>query len=141
VDLKRPGRLDVHIPLFPPQTNEEVQALFMSMAKKVGLPITPEDVPPLQEGLELGGNEIEALMVRAQRLACLEGEARLAEKLAQVLTEYRPLPHKKILEYMDLQAVKECTDVGFLPPKFRELPAEQVEQRLEQLKMQLGIAR
>ena len=30
VDLKRQGRLDVHIPLFPPQTHEEVQNLLLS---------------------------------------------------------------------------------------------------------------
>ena len=37
VDLKRPGRLDVHIPLFPPQTVEERQQLFKAMTRKVGL--------------------------------------------------------------------------------------------------------
>ena len=32
VDLKRQGRLDVHIPLFPPQTSKEMHALLMAVA-------------------------------------------------------------------------------------------------------------
>ncbi len=39
VDLKRQGRLDVHIPLFPPQDKQSRQDLFHSMARKVGLEI------------------------------------------------------------------------------------------------------
>ena len=35
VDLKRQGRLDVHIPLFPPTEAAEIQALFLAMAKKL----------------------------------------------------------------------------------------------------------
>ncbi len=39
VDLKRQGRLDVHIPLFPPGDAESRHALFCAMARKVGLDI------------------------------------------------------------------------------------------------------
>ena len=35
VDLKRQGRLDVHIPLFPPQTSAEMRDLLAVMAKKL----------------------------------------------------------------------------------------------------------
>jgi ATP-dependent 26S proteasome regulatory subunit len=33
VDLKRQGRLDVHIPLFPPQTPEEMRGLLLSVRR------------------------------------------------------------------------------------------------------------
>src|SRR6185436_10314440 len=46
VDLKRQGRLDVHIPLFPPQTPAEARALLLAIAKKLKLPLTAEDLPP-----------------------------------------------------------------------------------------------
>ena len=35
---------------------------------------------------------------------------------------------------MDLVAVKECTDVRFLPPQYRELTPEQIETRLAELR-------
>ena len=39
VDLKRQGRLDVHIPLFPPQTPEEMRALLLAVARKLKFPL------------------------------------------------------------------------------------------------------
>ncbi|MEW6277472.1 MAG: AAA family ATPase [Candidatus Eremiobacterota bacterium] len=142
VDLKRPGRLDVHIPLFPPQTDEERTELFQAMAKKVKLPLSREDLPALPSGADLGGNEMEALMVRAVRIYELQTESPdkkpLKDILTQVIAEYRPLPHTKNLEYMDLIAVKECTDQVFLPPKYRLSP-EELDRRLEGLKRELRI--
>ena len=137
VDLKRPGRLDVHIPLFPPQTVEEKNLLFLAMGRKVGLNLTADQLPPLPENLEIGGNEIEAMMVRVQRLLSLHSETSLHDHLANLLREYRPLSHRRILEYMDLVAVKECTDQTFLPPAYSGQCTDTLDGRLEQLKHEL----
>ena len=67
VDLKRQGRLDVHIPLFPPQTADEVRALFLAVARKLKVPLTATDMPPIDDRVQLGGNEIEGILVRALR--------------------------------------------------------------------------
>ena len=58
----------------------------------------------------------------------------LREILQGVFREVRPSAHTRKLEYMDLVAVKECTDVRFLPPRFRELAPEEVERRIEELR-------
>jgi hypothetical protein len=133
VDLKRQGRLDVHIPLFPPQTTEEMRGLLISIAKKLRLPLGEADIPPLPEGLVLGGNEIEGILVRALRLYELLPEPRspLREIVGNVLKEVRPNAHTRKLEFMDLVAVKECTDSRFLPPAYRDLTPEELEQRIE----------
>ena len=65
VDLKRQGRLDVHIPLFPPETPEERQALLLAIARKLKFPLTTGDLPPLTDNAGLGGNELEGVLVRA----------------------------------------------------------------------------
>jgi len=133
VDLKRQGRLDVHMPLFPPQTPDETRELLMSIAKKLKLPLSQADIPPLPEGLVLGGNEIEGILVRALRLYELLPEPRppLREIIASVFKEVRPNAHTRKLEYMDLVAVRECTDTRFLPPAYRDLSPEELEQRIE----------
>jgi hypothetical protein len=133
VDLKRQGRLDVHIPLFPPQTSEEMRALLLTVAKKLKFPLGESDIPLLPEGIVLGGNEIEAILVRALRLYELMPEPRspLREILGNVMKEVRPNAHTRKLEYMDLVAVKECTDSRFLPPGYRDLTPEEVENRIE----------
>ena len=119
VDLKRQGRLDVHIPLFPPETPAEREALLLAIAKKLKLPLTAEDLPPFTEDVTLGGNELEGVLVRALRVHELSAEPRkpLRDVLAEVIKEVRPNPHTRKLEYMDLVAVKECTDFRFLPPQ------------------------
>jgi AAA+ superfamily predicted ATPase len=136
VDLKRQGRLDVHIPLFPPETPDEVRALFLAVARKLKVPLTETDVPPVAEGIALGGNEIEGILVRALRIAELANDPKpsLRDILANVMKEVRPSAHTRKLEYMDLVAVKECTDARFLPPRLRDLTPEALETRITELK-------
>jgi AAA+ superfamily predicted ATPase len=136
VDLKRQGRLDVHIPLFPPETPAEIRDLFLAVAKKLKVPLTEADVPAIPDGIALGGNEIEGILVRALRVAELADDPKpsLREILQGVMKEVRPSAHTRKLEYMDLVAVRECTDARFLPERFRELTPEALEARLTALR-------
>jgi AAA+ superfamily predicted ATPase len=133
VDLKRQGRLDVHIPLFAPETPQE---LLLAIAKKLKFPLSAGDLPPFADGVALGGNELEGVLVRALRLHELSDEPRrpIREVLTDVLKEVRPSPHTRKLEYMDLVAVKECTDARFLPERFRQLTPEELETRIDALR-------
>jgi hypothetical protein len=135
VDLKRQGRLDVHIPLFPPETPEEVHSLFLSIARKLKVALTESDIPEVPRELKLGGNEIEGIFVRALRIQALASPKReFRDILVEVLKEIRPSAHRLKLEYMDLVAVKECTDSRFLPERFRSMPAEELDAKIEELR-------
>jgi hypothetical protein len=136
VDLKRQGRLDVHIPLFPPETPAEREALLLAIARKLKFPLAAGDLPPFADDLRLGGNELEGVLVRALRTHELSPEPKRPVKdvLAELLREVRPNPHTRKLEYMDLVAVKECTDVRFLPARFRDLTPEEIEGRIDELR-------
>ena len=59
VDLKRQGRLDVHIPLFPPETPQEREALLLAIAKKLKFPLTAGGSATVYRWPGLGGNELE----------------------------------------------------------------------------------
>jgi AAA+ superfamily predicted ATPase len=135
VDLKRQGRLDVHMPLFPPETSAEVRSLFLSIARKLKVVMTESDIPDIPVRLELGGNEIEGILIRALRVQALASPPRgLREILEEVLKEIRPSAHQLKLAYMDLVAVKECTDARFLPERFRTMTPEELEKRIEELR-------
>ena len=136
VDLKRQGRLDVHIPLFPPQTPAEMRVLLLSVARKLKFTLTDSDLPPLPENAQLGGNEIEGILVRALRRYELAADPRPALKdlLAQAFAEVRPSADTRKLQYMDLIAVRECTDRRFLPPSYQDLTPEQIDQRITELR-------
>jgi AAA+ superfamily predicted ATPase len=136
VDLKRQGRLDVHIPLFPPQSPQEMRDLLKVVAKKLKFPLQDQDLPEIPQDFVMGGNEIEGSLVRALRAFELQGEPRrpLKDILAEVLKQVRPNAYARKLEYMDLVAVKECTDERFLPAQYKTLTPEQIEKRIGELK-------
>ena len=147
VDLKRQGRLDVHIPLFPPGDAAGRATLFGAMAHKLKLPIRPDELPPLPDNDQIGGNEMEGILVRALRVH--ETAADAAERsqgkakplracIEEAIADFRPSAHVERLELMDLLAVKECTDTRFLPERFRQLSLAQVNARIETLKAAIG---
>ena len=147
VDLKRQGRLDVHIPLFPPGDAAGRATLFAAMARKLKLPIRPEELPPLPDNDQIGGNEMEGILVRALREFETAQDAQergaggavpLAGCVERAIADFRPSAHVERLELMDMLAVKECTDTRFLPERFRKLSLAQVNARIEQLKAAIG---
>ena len=136
VDLKRQGRLDVHIPMFPPETSEEMHSLFLAVARKLKVELSESDIPEIPKGLDLGGNEVEGVLVRALRTQALavEPQRPLRDILSGVLQEIRPSAHRLKLEYMDFIAVRECTDSRFLPPRFRNMDPNELERRIDELR-------
>jgi SpoVK/Ycf46/Vps4 family AAA+-type ATPase len=136
IDLKRQGRLDVHIPLFPPETDQEKKQLFVAMARKLGIKLTEEEIPDLPYAHALGGNEIEGLLVRTLRIHALQDKDNsksFGDILKEVIAGFKPSAHTKRLEFMDYLAVKECTDSCFLPPRFADLSNEQIEMKIAAL--------
>jgi AAA+ superfamily predicted ATPase len=147
VDLKRQGRLDVHIPLFPPGDAAGRAGLFAAMAHKLKMPVKAEELPRLPDNDQLGGNEMEGILVRALRVHETAEDAReqgqgqpkpLPACIEEAIADFRPSAHVERLELMDLLAVKECTDTRFLPERFRRLSLSQVNARIEELKTAIG---
>jgi SpoVK/Ycf46/Vps4 family AAA+-type ATPase len=139
VDLKRQGRLDVHIPLFPPQTDDERMQLFKATARKLGVPTRSLPLPPSK--MNVGGNEMEAMLVRAGRFYDLQSaktKKTYGALLKDVIADFRPMAHTAHLEYMDLVAVKECTDTKFLPKQYRDMSLEELNARIDVLRAQIG---
>lgn len=142
IDLKRVGRLDVHIPLYAPSTAEDRRELFLSLARKNKVTLQAEDVPDFPPELDVGGNEMEGILIRASRLFEVQEDDKpkrpIAEFVKEAVAEYKPMAHAERLEYMDLVATLECTDAKFLPEKFAKLEPAWIKQRLDQLKVRLG---
>jgi len=134
-DLKRQGRLDVHIPLFPPQDKDGKRALFHAMAKKLRIDIASEELPELPFEEPISGNELEGLLVRAARRYALQTSEKkpFKEILEIVIKDFRPSAHTLTLELMDLLAVRECTDDRFRPPRFRSMSISEVNRRIAEI--------
>ncbi len=141
VDLKRQGRLDVHIPLFPPQDPNSRHDLFYAMNRKVGLDLPQDELPRLPDDHGIGGNEMEGILIRALRAFETqpeEDQRPLPQLVEEVIADFRPSAHTDRLELMDLFAVKECTDDRFLPPRYRDLSLAEINRRIAILKSAAG---
>ncbi|HNX74077.1 MAG TPA: AAA family ATPase [Candidatus Rifleibacterium sp.] len=143
VDLKRVGRLDVHIPLFAPQTLDDKKALFKALARKNKIKLEESDIPDFPESLDIGGNEMEGMLIMASRMLELQEEDApdrkpVGEFIREALKSYRPMAHSARLEYMDLAAVFECTDQRFLPEKFSKLETDAIKSRMDELKIEMS---
>jgi hypothetical protein len=115
-DIKRQGRAEVHIPLFYPQSEEEIRQMFVILAKKLGTTLKLEDVPRVPQKGQLSGADIEGIVGRAWRKSLLAGERTVtAAALADVVSQFMPSTQGMERELQEVAAMIECTDREFLP--------------------------
>lgn len=139
VDLKRPGRIDIMIPLFPTGTNREGYDLLAELCKREGVTVpayevldssyTKYDPNDPKRVIECGGENLipkwltagaaEALAKKIALEIDLDGVT--AEKaVVDALQDYRPpVPLSRLEEQIRI-ACAHCTDVDFVPEQFRD---------------------
>ena len=124
VDLKRPGRVDVKIPIFPTTTPEESWQLIRALCRRRGL--TLDEVPPdaLRTALPdwLTPGAAEALAVKLYRQVKTRGLTALAS-LEEALASYQPPVSQETMAFQIGLAVAEATDLSFVPQSLRHLGA------------------
>jgi len=138
VDLKRQGRAEEHLALFPPYTKEERVELFEAMKKKTGLRLTEDVVPQvIEEGLKVySGADMEAALTRAKFRAASEGRKKVTpEILEKALADFLPPTYPEEVELQTLTAVIECTSKELLPERYVDLDRNEVLRKIEELKI------
>lgn len=120
IDLKRPGRVDVKIPLFPAHEPEGAYLLIRALGKKQGLDL-PKEIPGIVSGLipELvTPGAAESIAIKVYRLVKTRG-VDAVEALRDCLDEYQnPIP-ADVMEFQIGLAVREASDLDFVPENFR----------------------
>jgi hypothetical protein len=120
IDLKRPGRVDVKIPIFPTTTPSEGFALIRALAKRRDIVFTDEDyaaVEPLIPILLTPG-AAEAIAVKVYRNVRVDGLSPV-DALEDILDGYQnPVP-LDVMQFQIQLAAREATDGDFVPEMFR----------------------
>lgn len=121
VDLKRPGRVDVKIPIFPTTTPEEGFALLRALCARRGLVLGDDDRTALLAKVPdlLTPGAAEALAVKAYRLTRTANLAAGAA-LATCLDGYQPPVAPAVLARQIRLAIDESTDAAFVPATLRQ---------------------
>jgi AAA+ superfamily predicted ATPase len=142
IDLKRQGRAEVHIPLFYPETGEELQAMIKAMARKIGVSLADGAVPAVADIPHVGmlsGADIEGIVTRAARQAGMAGSAGITrEGLVAALADFVPSAQSLEKRLQILAAILECTDARFLPTRYREMDRTAIQAELGALKAAVG---
>ncbi|GDX81713.1 ATPase AAA [Deltaproteobacteria bacterium] len=140
-DLKRPGRFDLKIPFFFPEHAEERIAVGQAIAKRAKLVVKKkldwDNFAQRTHGYSAA--EIEAVVLAAMNFASWEDrDAVAAADLNRALEDVVPSRDTRMLEYMELLAVFEASSRRMLPPRFADLTTEEVQNRLDALRLRLG---
>lgn len=132
IDLKRQGRAEVHIPLFYPQDQAEMEAMFAAMARKCHVTLSPGLPGPINLELGLSGADIESVVLAAKRrgleraadagagTSAVAPEMISQEDFAAALDEFIPSAEGLEKEVQEIAAVLECTEKRFLPGHWKE---------------------
>ncbi|MCU0979515.1 MAG: AAA family ATPase [Pirellulaceae bacterium] len=144
IDLKRQGRAEVHIPLMYPRREEEIRAMFATMARKNKLTLADGAVPEVSPDRKLTGADIESIVLYARRRGLAEGRSEITRAdLEQAANEFVPSAQGLEKELQEMAAVLECTQLGFLPDEWREKLSQpggttRLQERMAAIKQLLG---
>ena len=123
VDLKRPGRVDVKIPLLPTTTLAESAALLKALLKRFELQLESKALVKLPLPLLLTPGAAEALAVKVYRQVRTAQMQPLAA-LKHCLQGYQPPVAEAVLRQQMSIAIREATDMAFVPESLRHLAQE-----------------
>lgn len=120
VDLKRPGRVDVKIPLFPTTDARESFDLLRTLCLRRNVSIGEPEFEAVKESMPLllTPGAAEALAVKVYRIVRTQGKTPLEALQASLVDYQNPIP-LEILEMQIALAVREASDLDFVPPRFR----------------------
>lgn len=140
-DLKRPGRFDLKVPFFHPEDVEERQAIFEALARKNRIDLADDvDVTAAAEATDgYSGAELESVLLRAAGVASVADRDEVGPPdLETALEDVIPSRDTRMLEFMEMLAVFESSSRLMLPDRYKDIPTEEVHQRLDQLRAALG---
>jgi AAA+ superfamily predicted ATPase len=116
VDLKRPGRIDLKIPVLPTSSRVESAALLAALAQRYGLDVQEEGLLRMDVSLPdlLTPGAAESLVVKAYRMVRTEGIAGWTAILRCLGSYQNPIAPDILAMQMRL-AIREATDLSFVP--------------------------
>lgn len=124
VDLKRPGRIDVKIPLLPTATVADSAALLAALCKRRGLALDAQTIADLGDLVPIGltPGAAEAIAVKAYRRHRTDGSSALDALRDSLDGWQQPVP-ADVMDFQMRIAIREATDIDFVPEAWRHLVA------------------
>jgi len=122
VDLKRPGRVDVKIPIFPSTDPVESFGLLRALCARQGLGIDPGSFEEIKDRMPplLTPGAAESLAVKIYRRVKTRAGMTPLAALRECLEDYQSPVPRETMEFQIRLAVAEASDLDFVPEPFRK---------------------
>jgi SpoVK/Ycf46/Vps4 family AAA+-type ATPase len=142
LDMKRQGRFGLSLPLFPAQGADDVALLFEVVAKTKGVALSDELREFIRKTLgerPLTGSDVEAIVIRAKERAVLAERVtvELADLEEAVSSFIDPLD-PALLRIQEMAAILSCSDMRYLPERYRSLDRTALAEEFARLKARLS---
>ena len=127
-DMKRPGRFDLKLPFFPPQTDEARTAITRALLKKNKIKHRIQNYPAFALRTDgMTGAEIEAVLLIATNFAEDDGRNTISDSdLIAAAEDFIPSRDDAMMRYMELLAVFECSSRSMLPERYSEMASTEL---------------
>ena len=125
-DMKRPGRFDLKLPFFPPQSDEARIAITKALLRKNKIKHRIGDYPAFSHKVDgYTGAEVEAVLLNATNFAEDDGRETVNDAdLIAAADDFIPSRDDAMMRYMELLAVFECSSRQMLPDRYRTMSSE-----------------
>ncbi len=127
-DMKRPGRFDLKLPFFPPQSEYERTAITKALFRKNKIKHRIQDYSALSEELVgLTGAEIEAILLQSMNWSEDRGATQVTdEDVLAAVHDFIPSRDEAMMRYMELLAVFECSSRRLLPERYASMDTSEL---------------
>jgi ATP-dependent 26S proteasome regulatory subunit len=138
-DIKRPGRLDRKIPFFYCENAAERAVVVEAILRRYDSSLAPQryDLALLCERMEGYSNaDLEAMTLLGLELYEQEagGKEALLAALKRAADDFMPPQERDMIAFMELLAVSEASRRSLLPQRFRNMPVNEIQERLRNAK-------
>jgi SpoVK/Ycf46/Vps4 family AAA+-type ATPase len=140
-DLKRPGRMDIRIPLFHPERDEEKAEIMKAATKRHGFGLSGIDLMEIAGRLEnYSPADLEGIMLAADRIASRNGREDITgEDLTEAMEDFIPSRDRSYIEFMEILTVFESSSRKMLPERYQGLSDEELQDRIRKLRLRLEV--
>jgi len=150
-DIKRPGRCDLILPLFPFTEAKEILDVLGKIFERLEIQtgqIDSEAIAKVIEGKladpalrDSGGytpSDLTKIAIRVEEIAESNKHAQAdTEDIVKAFSEFSPGAIAEVREYQRLLAITECTEVQCIPERYRTISMDEIRNRLNELKVLL----
>ena len=141
VDIKRQGRAEEHLPLFYPESDEDLIETFEVVCRKNSVNSPPNALELIKSSAiegSISGADLESIAVRAKRIAAVAGHGQPDLKdMEEAFLQFVPPSYSDEILYQTYIAALECTNRRLLAPSLEIIPRRDLIEKINFLKTRI----